>query len=80
MTKSELLNLIDELVELQPGTLTGTESLDEINMNSIAVIGFIALVDEHFEVSIPPRKIAGCATVDDLIDLLGDKITVAEVV
>ena len=77
MIRSEFLNLIEELVELDPGALRGSERLAEIDMNSLAVIGFIALVDERFGVSIPPRKIANCSTVDDLAALLGDQITVA---
>ena len=80
MVKSDFVHLIEELLELDSGTLNGTESLDEINMTSLAVIGFIALVDEQFGVTIPPGKIAGCATVADLAALLGDKISVGEAV
>jgi acyl carrier protein len=80
VTKSEFLKLVDELLEVPPGTLRGDERLDELNMGSLAVIGFIGLVDEHFGISIPPRQIADCVTVNDLAALLGDKITSGGVV
>ena len=80
MVKREFVHLIEELLELDSGTLDGTERLDEINMTSLAVIGFIALVDEQFGVTIPPRKIADCVTVADLAALLGDRISVGEAV
>lgn len=78
MTKTEFLKLLDELLEVPPGTLHGDERLDELNMGSLAVIGFIGLVDEHFGVAIPPRRITECRTVNDLAALLGDKITSGE--
>jgi hypothetical protein len=36
----------------------------------------MALVDEHFGVSLQPRQIAGCSTIADLLGLLGDRISV----
>ena len=77
MEKSEFLFLLDELLELEPGTVKGSETLDSIEgWNSLAVISFMALVDEHFGISLPPRQIAGCSTIADLMALLGDQISV----
>jgi acyl carrier protein len=43
--------------------------------DSLAVIGFIALLDQHFALSVPAVRIMDCKTVDDLAALVGDKVT-----
>jgi acyl carrier protein len=75
MKKSEFLRLLDELVESEPGTLQGAEALSDVEgWDSIAVMGFIGLVDEQFEVALSPKRLAACKTVNDLIALVGDRI------
>ena len=70
LTKTEFLLSLDELLELEPGSLQGHETLDSLEgWNSIAVISFMALVDEHFNLTLQPRQIAECKTVADLIGL-----------
>ncbi len=72
MSRDEFLAKLDELLELTPGTLQGPEKLEELdNWNSLAVLGFIGLADEHFGVTLAPRLLAGCSTVEDLVKLAG---------
>ncbi len=48
MTRKQFLQSMDKLIELPRGTLNGTERLNELEQwNSMAVIGFIALVDSN---------------------------------
>jgi len=76
MGRRQFLALLDELFELPPGTLTGTEPLAELEgWGSMAVIGFMGLADEHCGITLSPRQFANCTTVDDLLALLGDKMT-----
>jgi acyl carrier protein len=76
MEKNVLLRSLDEVLELEPGTLKGDETLESLDgWNSLAVISFIALADESCGVSLQPSKIANCQTVADLIALLGNDIT-----
>ena len=76
MERTEVLLSLDELLELEPGTLKGTESLGGLEgWDSLAVISFMALVDERLGISLQPRQIAACTTVTDLMRLLGDQIT-----
>jgi acyl carrier protein len=76
MTRSAFCLLIDELLERDPGTTKPDETLASIpNWDSLAVIGFIALIDQHFGASVPGSKIAACVTVTDLGNLLGDKVS-----
>jgi acyl carrier protein len=77
MARNQFLLLLDELLELEPGTVKGSETLDSLEgWNSLGVISLMALVDEHFGVSLQPRQIAGCSTISDLVGLLGDRIRV----
>lgn len=76
MTKQEFLLEMDELVEEAAGTLNGSEDLRDLEgWSSLTVMGFIAMVDEKFGMSVQPNRIAEAETVDDLAALLGDKIT-----
>lgn len=72
LTKPEFLNLFAEIVEEEPTSLTGSEKLKEqiAGWNSLAVVSFIAMVDEQFDLTLSPKAIAGCKTVNDLITLL----------
>ena len=44
------------------------EDLEE--WNSMAMVSFVALVDEHFNFTVSPRQFVNCETVDDLLGLI----------
>ena len=70
MTREEFLSELDELVELEPGTLKGPEKLEELEQwSSMAIVGFIALADTYNGAKVGPIQIAKCVTVDDLLNL-----------
>lgn len=70
MTRQEFLLALDESLELAPGTLTGSEKLDDLEQwDSVAMLNYIALADSNLGVSISPRDILSCATVGDLLTL-----------
>ncbi len=71
MTRPDFLKLIDELLDKEPGTVQGGEPLAENGWDSLAVISFIALMDEHFSVAVSPVELAKCARVEDLVSLMG---------
>ncbi len=75
MKRDEFLLSLDELIDLEPGTLKGAEPLDGLEgWNSLAIIGFIALLDERLSLAVSPSRIAGCRTINDLISLAGERI------
>jgi len=75
MTKSEFYVLLDELLENDPGTIKGNETLESLpRWDSLAIIGFIALLDQHFSINLPATRIMKCKTIDDLSALLGDRL------
>lgn len=68
MTKENMLILLDEILELDAGTLKGDELLEGLNAwDSIANISFIAMVDEKYGKIISPAALRNAQTVNDLI-------------
>ncbi|MBB6252237.1 acyl carrier protein [Nitrospirillum iridis] len=75
MNRKEFLAALDEMLELDPGTLQGPEELDGIDSwDSLAVISFIALVDEKFDTVVAGEDLAKAKTVDDLLALVSDHV------
>lgn len=71
MDRQTFLQHLDELLDLPLGTLKGPERIESLeNWNSMAVVGYIAMVDEHFNYSISPRQFANCNNVNDLLGLI----------
>jgi acyl carrier protein len=76
MSYKDFFLLIDELLENEPGVITGNEVLTQLSKwDSLAVIGFIAVLDQHFSVSVPAVQILNCKTVADLANLVGNKLS-----
>lgn len=76
MKKSEFIAMIEQITEADEGSLSGSESLRDLDgWDSLAVIQFIARVDENFGITLTPKRLVECKTVDDLAGLLGDRIT-----
>jgi|CZKN01.1.fsa_nt_gi acyl carrier protein len=70
MSRKEFLLQLDEVLELPAGSLSGPEMLEDLEQwDSSAMIGFIALADDHNGIRLSPRLIVDCATVEDLLIL-----------
>ncbi len=69
MTKADFLLSLDELLEKDAGTLTGPETLESAGWDSLAVISFIALVDEKLGFTVNPAALVKCKSVNDLVAL-----------
>lgn len=70
MTRQEFLVKLEELLELDANTLTGSESLDSLPWDSLAIVSFIALVDENLELSLKAESVARAKSVGDLLSLV----------
>ena len=69
MDHAQFLQKLQEVLEL-PESLSGSERLDNLEgWDSMALISFMAMVDEHFGRKLSPRDIGACETVDDLYKL-----------
>jgi acyl carrier protein len=75
MTRDEFLRLLDPIFEVDAGTLTGEENLQDWEIwDSTAVLEFIALADQQFKLAISAQALRECKTVNDLVQLVESKI------
>jgi len=71
MDRKEFLSLMEGLLELNPGSLHAADRLDEIEeWDSLAVVGFLGMVDKHYHVTLDPEKVVNCQTVQNLSELV----------
>jgi acyl carrier protein len=76
MTRSEFLRKLEEIMEIEPGSLEGTELLADLDAwDSLKVVEFLAMADEHFSVTVAPKAVSACKSVEDLRALLGQRVT-----
>ena len=81
MTQVDYLKLVDEVLDLEPGTAKPEDELEGHGWGSMSRIAFVAMMDEHFNVAIASRSVANCSTVQDLIGVIEAHVsttTVAE--
>ena len=76
MKTTGFLRLLEGVLELPEDSLHGPELLEDIpEWDSLAVISFIALVDEHFELPVDGEALANAKTVDDLVAIVRGKLS-----
>jgi acyl carrier protein len=79
MQPADFFALLDELFEFDDGTISGTDVLKDIEgWSSLTFVGLIALIDEEYEVAIPPNSILACETVGDLLQLVEAQLNQAD--
>ena len=72
MGKEAFLAQLEELLEQPAGTLKGPELVGSLEgWDSLAVMSFIAMMDEHYSLNVATKDIVACKTVDDLAKLAG---------
>ncbi|EGQ8295088.1 acyl carrier protein [Vibrio parahaemolyticus] len=65
MNSEQLVELVKEVVELEDITLES--ELDEELWDSLAVVTFISLVNERFDIVVPAEKVISANVVKDLL-------------
>lgn len=75
MTKKEFYLQIDELLELDSGTIQGSEDLSGLpRWDSLAVMGLIAVLDRNFGIRASGERITACRNVADLVALTEGRV------
>ena len=75
MQRQEARQLLEEMLELAPQSLTGAEKLRDIPAwDSLSTITFIAMVDKEFGVPLSGNRVARCQTVDELCGLVDEAV------
>ena len=76
MEKVAFLQKLEEVMSLPKGTIRGDESLGSLKgWDSVALMSFIALMDEELEVRVTGRQVMQCQTVPELVALAGEKVS-----
>lgn len=76
MTKFDFLRALERELGLAKGSMNENQELARLGgWDSMASLLFIALVDEKLGVAIPDDKISTVKTVNELLGLLGDRLT-----
>ena len=76
MTKSEFLRALERQMEVPQNTLSEEQQLAQVpGWDSMAAVLFIALADEKAGVTISGNQIAQARTVDQLLALVGDRLS-----
>jgi acyl carrier protein len=60
---------LEDLLELPTGLLTSDQSLSGV-WDSVALMGFLAMADQKYGATIPPKRISNEPTVEELAGLV----------
>lgn len=74
MNRAEFINEIEDVLEEERGTYNGTENLAEVAFDSITLMSFITMVSSKLDVTLSPSRVAECETVNDLVELVNEKL------
>lgn len=75
MSRADFLRNLDSLLNVPAGTLKGSEPLATVSgWDSLAIVGFLALMDKEFGVNISAKQLGQCRVVNDLVLLTGDHL------
>lgn len=67
----EKLNLLEEMLELDEGSLNKDMKLNDIKeWDSVAALSLIVLLDEHFGKEISGKQIKELVTVNDILQFM----------
>ncbi|MDC0935319.1 acyl carrier protein [Pirellulales bacterium] len=75
MDRHALLQSLDELFELDPGSVREDSVIADIpGWDSLTFVGLIALVDEEYGVTLSPSVVLGAGCVSDLMDHIASQV------
>ncbi len=60
------IGVVAEIVEKDAGEISNTTRLEDLGWDSLAVVSFIAAVDEGCSKILSPKAVVACKTVGDL--------------
>jgi acyl carrier protein len=74
MTKHKLLERIKEALQREENLSLDMKLKDIKEWDSLGIISIIALYDQLFSIVLTLEQLNSCKTVEDVINLVGDKI------
>ena len=74
MEETELISLVEEILEADAGTIALTDSLEAAGWDSLANISFIAELDQRAGIMVDPQRLADAISAADLLALVRDSL------
>ena len=76
MADQEFFELLDELFEVDPGTVTESTVLKDIpSWSSLTFVGLIAMIDEEYGITLSPGVIMSSETAGELQQQLQNQLS-----
>jgi acyl carrier protein len=71
VTRAELYATLDDILEIEIGTIKGSEQLTSLkNWDSLAVVNYIATCNGLFGIVLEGDRVKACTTIEDLVALI----------
>ncbi len=71
MTNAEKIALLEEVMELEEGTLQQDDVLEEYDeWDSVTILGIISLIDEEFGKTVTGKEVRDIKTVSGLLNMM----------
>ena len=74
MTQGEFLAQVDDVLDVESGTVQLDDDLESHGWSSLSRVAFIAMVDEQFDMEVSGRDLAQCKKVKDLLQFVNGKL------
>lgn len=68
-TRSEVLDVITQILESTRATVPDDADLDDLGWDSLSDLNLISIADERFGVALDPQALRSCETPQDLVAL-----------
>ena len=70
MTEESFIALIEEVLEVDPGTVSLESTLEELDWDSLSNLSLIAVLDSEHNITIGAQALQEAATVNELFTLI----------
>ena len=71
MTNAEKIALLEEVMEVEEGTLQQDDVLEEYDeWDSVTILGIISLIDEEFGKTVTGKEVRDIKTVSGLLNMM----------
>lgn len=74
MNQKEFFALLEDILEIDEGSLTPETDLQAVGWDSLADVSFIAAVDSQLGMTLDPNHLSQSKTVQDLLKLVAEKV------
>ena len=70
MTEESFISLVEEVLEVDPGSVTLGSTLEDLDWDSLSNLSLIAMLDSEHNISIGAQALQEAITVKDLYSLI----------